>query len=93
MYFLYIIHSCSVDKYYVGVTQNLSDRINKHNHHKYQGSYTKIANDWKYVLTFKTETKKDAVYLEAFIKRMKSRKFIEKIISNENILRDILDKK
>ncbi|MFT6836483.1 MAG: putative endonuclease, partial [Sediminicola sp.] len=38
-------------------------------------------------------SKDDALYLERFIKRMKSRIFIQKIIDNPHILMDILNKK
>ena len=41
----------------------------------------------------KFDHKEDAQYLEKFIKRMKSKKFILKIIENPIILDDILSKK
>jgi putative endonuclease len=65
----------------------------KHNQHSYSNSFTKIANDWQLVLAFECVNRTNALYLENFIKRMKSKVFIEKIISNSEILTDILSKK
>ena len=90
---LYIIYSSSVNKYYVGETHNTVGRLIKHNAHSYGNSFTKIASDWNYVLIMECQSKQDAIYLERFIKRMKSRKFIEKVIKNQKILKDILDNK
>ncbi|QCX40757.1 GIY-YIG nuclease family protein [Aureibaculum algae] len=92
-HYLYIIYSISIDKYYIGETNNLDERLIKHNKHLYKKSFTKIASDWNYVLTKECLQRNDAIYLEKFIKRMKSKKFIEKIILKPNILEDILDKK
>jgi putative endonuclease len=93
MHYLYILYSKSANKFYIGETHDIEDRISKHNIHSYSGSFTKIANDWKSVMTFNCTNKEQAVYLEKFIKRMKSRSFIEKIILNPSILEDIISKR
>ncbi len=93
VHFLYILFSPSKNTHYIGETYNLNERLAKHDNHQYKGSFTKIANDWELVLHLKCHSKDDAIYLEKFIKRMKSKKFILKIIDNPNILTDILNKK
>ena len=92
-HFLYIIYSTSKSIYYVGETHNIAERILKHNQHLYSNSFTKIANDWSLKLSIALENRSEAVFLESFIKRMKSKKFIEKVINDPNILLDILSKK
>ncbi|WP_339142929.1 GIY-YIG nuclease family protein [Croceitalea sp. MTPC5] len=92
-HFLYIIHSEKVSSYYVGETHDLMLRLERHNTHVYKKGFTKMANDWRIVLSKECKTKEEAVYLEGFIKRMKSRKFIEKVISDRDILDDILSKR
>ena len=92
MHFLYILYSTIKDKFYVGETHDVLGRIEKHNTHSYENSFTKIASDWKLVLKFECANKTNALYLEQFIKKMKSKKFIEKIILNPEILEDILFK-
>ena len=93
MHFLYIIYSKSVDKYYSGETDNVEIRLKKHIENTYDGSFTKIASDWELKLAFECKVRSEALFLESFIKRMKSRKFIRKIISNTYILTDILNNK
>ena len=92
MHYLYIIYSTSANKFYVGETDNMGKRLLKHNIHSYKDSFTKIAEDWEVVLLFKCISKDQAVLLEKFIKRMKSKVFIEKVIANPDILADIISK-
>ena len=91
-HYLYIIYSTSKNKYYVGETSDINERIIKHNTHYYDNSYTKIADDWKSVLNFQCENSENAIFLEKFIKKMKSTVFIKNLVENPNILTDILTK-
>ncbi|WJS96123.1 GIY-YIG nuclease family protein [Flavobacterium johnsoniae] len=93
MHYLYILYSNSSQKFYIGETKNIDERVFKHQNHFYSNSFTKIADDWEVVLTFSCSTKDDALYLESFIKRMKSKIFNNKIIANPSILEDILSKR
>ncbi len=68
-------------------------RFNIHLNKSFANAFTTKANDWKIVLRFETKTKEEAIFLERFIKRMKSKKFIQKIIDKPEILVDILNKK
>ncbi len=72
----------------MGETHNIEERILKHNQHLYSNSFTKIANDWELVLLHHSEDRTKALFLEKFIKKMKSKIFIQKIISNPKILKD-----
>ncbi|MBP6556929.1 MAG: GIY-YIG nuclease family protein [Flavobacterium sp.] len=92
MHFLYILHSSSANKFYVGETDNIDSRLLKHNNHSYDGSFTKIAEDWRVVLQFECVSKHQALQLEKFIKKMKSKIFIQKTIINPEILTDIISK-
>ncbi len=80
MHFLYIIYSPTTEKFYTGETNDFSARLNLHNTHKNIKAFTKVAADWKPKLIFNCKTREEAIYLERFIKRMKSRKFLLKII-------------
>ena len=90
MHYLYIIYSKTTNKFYTGETHDIEERLQKHNNHDYDNSFTKIATDWKLVLQFNCNDRKSALFLEQFIKKMKSRKFIEKIIIEPEILQQIL---
>src|SRR5690606_21983710 len=92
MHFLYIIYSKNIDKYYVGETENPQNRLKQHNEHYFKTNFTKAAADCEHALSFQCDTKEDAVFLERFIKKMKSRKFIEKVVQDPEILNSILKK-
>ncbi|WP_430906462.1 GIY-YIG nuclease family protein [Maribacter sp. 2-571] len=93
MHYLYILYSKKADRYYVGETPELDNRLRLHNQHHFKKGFTKAADDWKIVLSKECGSKRPAVFLERFIKRMKSRKFIEKVCNDPTILDDILSKK
>jgi putative endonuclease len=93
MHYLYIIYSKSIDRYYVGESPDIFRRLDQHNSHYFKGAFTKAAEDWEVVLSMECENRTDATYLEKFIKRMKSKTFIRKIIKDNRILVDILSKR
>jgi len=93
MHYLYILYSNSSQKFYIGETNDINERMLKHNNHSYTNSFTKIANDWEIVLSFICDDRDEALYLEKFIKKMKSKIFNNKIIADPSILKDILSKR
>ena len=92
-HFLYILYSEKVDKYYTGESAMPSARVALHNHHHFRNAFTNIADDWSLVLEFECLSREEALYLERFIKRMKSKKFTKKVVEKPSILTDILSKK
>jgi len=90
MHYLYVIFSENLNRYYIGETPDIRIRLDQHNKHYFKRGFTKAANDWKFSLTYQCENRTQALFLEKFIKRMKSRVFIEKIINNPQILSEIL---
>ncbi len=89
-YSVYIIYSATADRYYVGATINAEERLHQHNSGYYTGSSTKIAKDWTLFLTIECETRAQALQLERFIKRMKSRSFYFKLKDNPELVNDLL---
>jgi putative endonuclease len=80
MFLVYIIYSAQLDQFYVGQTENIEDRLFRHIN---SGSKsTKKAKDWvlKYTETFLTRS--EAVQGETQIKKMKSRRYIESLVSS-----------
>jgi putative endonuclease len=81
MFKVYIIYSGDLDRYYVGSSGNMEDRMFRHNN---SGSKsTKGASDWVLVYVEDFETRSDAVQRELEIKRKKSLKYIERLIKGE----------
>ena len=74
-YHVYILYSSSLDKYYVGYTESLKERVEQHNAGHYNGSYTMQTTDWELFYSISCESKKQSILIERHIKRMKSRKY------------------
>ena len=80
-------------RFYIGESENPKLRLLQHNQHYFKSNFTNGASDWKLVLTFKCKSKYEALYLERYMKRMKSSTFIKKVVKTPTILNDILNKK
>jgi len=91
-HFVYIIYSKSSDKFYIGETMNVAERIMQHNSGFYKSAFSKQTNDWKLFWSTECNSSSQALRLEKFIKNMKSRKFIYKIKENQNMISDLLQK-
>ena len=77
-YYTYILHSKTLDKFYIGATR-LHPEIRKQRHLlEYYGNskYTSKSADWELFLEIACESFTQALKIENHIKRMKSRKYI-----------------
>jgi putative endonuclease len=80
MFTVYIIYSLSFDRYYVGHTGDIADRLFRHNN---SGSKaTKKGADWTLKYTKQFDSRSEAMKHEMEIKAKKSRKYIESLIIN-----------
>ncbi len=84
-FFIYILFSESADKYYVGYSQDPWVRLDQHNNSQ-KSTFTSKHRPWKLTAIFHVgSNEKEAIILERFIKKQKSRKLIEKLIDPEFI--------
>jgi len=78
-FYVYILYSKTIDEYYVRHSDYLENRLFRHVH---SGSKaTKKASDW--ILVYKEEfnTKAEACRREMEIKKRKSRRYIESLVT------------
>ena len=80
MYIVYILYSSSIDKYYVGFTNDIERRLSEHNRKK--GKYTDGGIPWCLVHREEYESKSEAMNREKTIKSKKSRQYILSILSS-----------
>ncbi len=75
---MYILYSEKLDKYYIGSCMNIERRIYEHNigHSK----FTSTGIPWLMVYKEEFHTTEEARRRELQVKKMKSRKFIEKLL-------------
>ena len=90
MFIVYIIYSNKTDKYYIGTTDDFNKRLEEHNNAFYPNAYTRKGEPWILKKCFYCEFSKEAYFMERFIKRMKSRDFIEKIINDPSLFYEIM---
>jgi putative endonuclease len=87
MYFLYIIYSESADLYYVGYTNDPQRRLIEHNTKPFN-TFTSKHRPWVMKAVFECgESASEAINIERFIKKQKSRKLVE-LICSENFIPD-----
>ena len=71
MFYVYILYSKIADKYYIGQTEDIDQRIVIHNHRRNLGM-----NDWQLKYFENYETRSEAVRRESDIKSKKRRAYI-----------------
>jgi putative endonuclease len=77
-YHVYIIESLKDGTYYVGSTQNLTERIERHNQGR--SKYTKTKRPWKLRYSEKHPDRSSASIRENEIKSRKSKSYIETLV-------------
>ncbi len=93
MYFVYIIYSEKLKRFYIGTTNDLDKRIEQHNSSFFPNSYTSKGIPWILKVHFSFDNNSKAYFAERFIKRMKSKAFIEKTIKDPDLFKEIIDNK
>ena len=91
-YFVYILFSKSSNIYYVGQTEDVEKRLHLHNSLTYN-SFTSKHVPW--VLKMKLEVGPErsiAMRIEKYIKKQKSRKYIESLITSKQIQQKLIEK-
>ncbi|SEP97434.1 GIY-YIG nuclease family protein [Neolewinella agarilytica] len=81
MYYIYLLYSSVADRYYVGYTSDLEQRVQEHNSPT-GARWTRGKGPWQlsYFETFKNE--RDARKREIEIKKKKRRSYLEWLIEN-----------
>ena len=83
MYYLYILRSVETGKYYVGHTDQPERRLSEHNNADHN-TFTSKYRPWEMAALFECAlTRAEAMKIEQFVKKQKSRALIEKLIQGE----------
>ena len=92
MHYVYILYSKKLDRYYVGSTGDVNLRLKIHNNPFETRKFTAKGIPWELRLEIECESKAHSIQLEKLIKRMKSRKFIESLLENDLLVRELLER-
>jgi len=83
MHYVYILYNRSSDKYHIGETENVAERLKIHNSGKFKSASTTYTNDWQVCLIIKIVDRIEARKVEKYIKAMKSKRFVSCLVSNQ----------
>jgi len=90
MYWVYILKSQTTTKFYVGSTEDVSRRLREHNGElPSPGRSTLAGRPWTLVFSAPYAARSEAMVAERFIKKMKSRKWIDRLIEGTYRLPDL----
>ena len=85
MFYIYILHSPAFDKYYIGYTDDFNRRLVEHNSTE-RNTYTKKYRPWEIAAVFECGDDRGlAMKIEKFIKKQKSRFFLQKMINGGSL--------
>ena len=91
-YSCYILYSKEINRYYVGYTSDIEERIGLHNNGYFGSrSYTSKATDWVLFILIPCDTIEHSIFIESKIKKMKSRKYYENLKKYPDIIVKILN--
>jgi len=79
MFFVYIIEATESKRYYIGQTENLEERIKRHN--KGRNLSTRAYIPWRLKWWKQYESRSEAIKIERKLKGIKKRAGLEKFVS------------
>ena len=83
MFYIYIIYSESADKYYIGHTNDPERRLVEHSTTE-EIKFTSKFRPWVMLLSLEVSNSRgDAIKMERFIKKQKSRLFLSRLIEEK----------
>ena len=78
MYYVYILFSDRLGKYYIGSTKHLENRLAEHNRGK--SPFAKSGLPWKLVYSLEFENRSDALSFEMKIKKRGALRFLNSLL-------------
>ena len=82
MFFVYIIESEVNGSYYIGQTNNLEERLRRHN--LLRNRSTKSYAPWKLLHSQVYETRSEAMKVKSYLKKLKKRSLVQKWIEDQH---------
>ncbi|HVY68172.1 MAG TPA: GIY-YIG nuclease family protein [Patescibacteria group bacterium] len=80
MYCIYAIYNPKHNKFYIGQTKNLPERIRLHNNHVFPGYTSRFDGEWQLIYHEEVGTRQEALKREKQLKSYQGRQFIKKFI-------------
>ena len=89
-YITYILYTEHYNKYYIGQTGNMAQRLQFHNELSEKG-YTKKYRPWKVMLELRFQRRSEAIQVENYLKK-KPRTFIKRLIEEKELQEYVIER-
>jgi len=86
---VYILFSLSIDKFYIGYSSHIEERVRFHNDINKNRIWTKRGQPWEKFFVIEGLTKSQALKVEKYIKRMKFKKYLQELPNNLNLIEEL----
>jgi putative endonuclease len=88
---VYILHSISLNRFYIGATKNITQRLSFHRF-GFPHKFTAKAKDWTVFFILECSDKAQAQKIERHIKKMKSSVYIKNLTMHAEMSAKLLSK-
>ena len=92
MAYVYILHSETINKFYIGSCENLALRLKQHKEKEFESSFTSNVDDWVLFFSIDNLDGRQARWIETQIKRMKSAIYIKNLKRYPEIVLKLIGK-
>ena len=92
MYFVYILWSNKLKRFYIGTTDNVEARLNEHNTAFYVDSFSVKGIPWKLFYLIECSNSQQAYKIEKHIKSIKSSKYVNNLKAYPEMSKKLLMK-
>ena len=92
MFYVYILYSARLKRFYTGTTDNVCLRLEQHNNGYYSDSFSTKGIPWELFLTIECKCSSQAYAIEAHIKQMKSSVYIKNLLKYPDIVQKLKNK-
>lgn len=89
---VYILYSQKIDNYYVGSCLDLKLRLEEHRNGNKDHAFTKRSDDWVVYFELSNLEYQVSRKIESHIKKMKSRKYFENLVTYPEISQKLIEK-
>jgi putative endonuclease len=89
MFYVYILYSKKLDRFYTGFTSDIDTRLDFHKISP-SNKFTGKANDWELFITIDCISKAQALAIEKHIKAMKSKIYIHNLKKYPEVIEKLL---
>jgi putative endonuclease len=89
---VYILHSAYLNRFYIGMSNNVLIRLDFHLNPSESRKFTAKANDWTIFLKIDNLSKIQAANIEKHIKSMKSKIYIQNLLKYPEIIEKLVIK-